>query len=78
MASVTGSRGVDALARADPILEMVEKMTKEELVRKLAAYDAEAEARKSQIRQLQARLKELELDRRRHLEQLERGDYGVA
>ncbi len=53
-------------------------MTKGELVRKLAAYDAEAEALKSQIRKLQARLRELEVDRRRHLEQLERGDYEVA
>ena len=52
-------------------------MTKEELVRKLTAYDTEAEELKSQIRRLQARLKELERERRGDLEQLERGDYEV-
>lgn len=55
---------------------MTEKMTKEELVRKLAASDAEAEELKAQIRRLQARLSEIERDRRRSLEQLERGDFG--
>ena len=53
-------------------------MTKEELVRKLAACDAEVEELKSQIRRLQARLEELARDRREHLEQLERGDFEVA
>jgi len=39
-------------------------MTKEELVRKLAACDAAVEELKSQIRRLQARLEEVERDRR--------------
>lgn len=53
-------------------------MTKEELVRKLAAYDAEADELKVQIRRFQARLSWLERERRRCLEQLERGDYEVT
>lgn len=52
---------------------MTTGMTKEELVRKLAACDAEVEELKSRIRRLRARLEELERDRRRHLGQLERG-----
>lgn len=59
-------------------LEVVAGMTKEELVRKLAACDAEVEELKSQIRRLQARLEELERERRRHLEQLEHGDYELT
>jgi len=47
-----------------PALETVTKMTKEELVRKLAACDAAVEELKSQIRRLQARLEEVERDRR--------------
>lgn len=53
-------------------------MTKEELVRRLAAYDAEAEELKSQIHRLQAHLKELERERRAYLEHLERGNYEVT
>lgn len=50
-------------------------MTKDELMRRLAACDAKIEELKSQMSRLQARLRELEQDRRGYLEQLERGDY---
>jgi prefoldin subunit 5 len=50
-------------------------MTKEDLMRRLAVYDAEIDELKSQMSRLQARLRELKQERRGYLEQLERGDY---